>query len=205
MCAPSRSLLPLILRGLSTCRAARRCSAPMISCQCAMVAIVFVSNQSARAVMAAYWYRQMGFKNVSVLQGGLEAWRAGARPLVSGADIAAPLGFESAQRSARIIAAAELRKTKRRSGVDSRCRFQFGFRKRSHSRSQVDFPRLDRRQSAGAIFRSRTADCVDLCRWTAIDFGGAPARRKSVTAMSGSRRRRSALVGCGTSNRRRTR
>ena len=72
--------------------------------------IVFVSNQSARAVMAAYWYRQMGFKNVSVLQGGLEAWRAGARPLVSGADIAAPLGFESAQRSARMIAAAELRK-----------------------------------------------------------------------------------------------
>lgn len=71
--------------------------------------IVFVSSQSARAVMAAYWYRQMGFKNVSVLQGGLEAWRAGARPLISGAGIPAPLGFESAQRSARIIAAAELR------------------------------------------------------------------------------------------------
>ena len=35
--------------------------------------IIFVSNQSARAVMAAYWYGQMGFNHVSVLQGGLEA------------------------------------------------------------------------------------------------------------------------------------
>ena len=71
--------------------------------------IVFVSNQSARAVMAAYWYRQMGFKNISVLQEGLEAWRASARPVICGTAALAPLGFESAQRSARLIAAAELR------------------------------------------------------------------------------------------------
>jgi rhodanese-related sulfurtransferase len=74
--------------------------------------IVFVSSQSARAVMAAYWYGQMGFKNVSVLQGGLEAWRGSARPVVSGEAIATPSGWESAQRSARIIAAAELRELK---------------------------------------------------------------------------------------------
>jgi 3-mercaptopyruvate sulfurtransferase SseA len=37
--------------------------------------MVFISNQSARAVMAAYWYREMGFKQVRVLQGGLAAWQ----------------------------------------------------------------------------------------------------------------------------------
>ena len=36
--------------------------------------IIFISSESARAVMAAYWYRQMGFRNVLVLQGGLRAW-----------------------------------------------------------------------------------------------------------------------------------
>src|SRR5688572_29991872 len=36
--------------------------------------ILFISNESARAVMAAYWYRQMGFSHVAVLQGGLRAW-----------------------------------------------------------------------------------------------------------------------------------
>ena len=70
--------------------------------------VIFVSNQSARAVMAAYWYRQMGFKNVSVLQGGLNAWQSNARPFVCGAEIRDPLNFESARRSARIIDATEL-------------------------------------------------------------------------------------------------
>jgi len=72
--------------------------------------IVFVSEQSPRAVMAAYWYRQMGFKNVSVLQGGLDAWKASARPVVSGAAGRAPLGLEWAQRSARLVDSTELRK-----------------------------------------------------------------------------------------------
>jgi rhodanese-related sulfurtransferase len=71
--------------------------------------IIFVSNRSARAVMAGYWYRQMGFKYVNVLQGGLEAWREGAKPVVSGAAALAPAGFAAAQRSARIITAQELR------------------------------------------------------------------------------------------------
>jgi rhodanese-related sulfurtransferase len=72
--------------------------------------IFFVSSRSARAVMAAYWYRQMGFKNVSGLQGGLNAWTADARPVVSDAGVRAPLGFESAKRSARLIDPVELRK-----------------------------------------------------------------------------------------------
>ncbi len=71
--------------------------------------IVFVSNQSARAVMAAYWYEEMGFDRVSVLQGGLEAWRERGGKLVTGVTAAEPLGFDSAKRSARIIDATELR------------------------------------------------------------------------------------------------
>jgi rhodanese-related sulfurtransferase len=65
--------------------------------------IIFVSNQSARAVMAAYWYRQMGFKNVCVLQGGLEAWQAAGQQLSTGASAAEPLGFPTAKRQARFV------------------------------------------------------------------------------------------------------
>ena len=71
--------------------------------------IVFVSNQSARAVMAAYWYGQMGFKHVSVLQGGLEAWPRSGGKLVTAVTAAEPLGFDLANRSARIIDATKLR------------------------------------------------------------------------------------------------
>lgn len=71
--------------------------------------IAFVSDRSARAVMAAYWYGQMGFKHVSVLQGGLEAWQGSGGKLVTGVTAAKPLGFDSAKRSARIIDATKLR------------------------------------------------------------------------------------------------
>jgi rhodanese-related sulfurtransferase len=70
--------------------------------------IVFISNQSARAVMAAYWYRQMGFKSVFVLQGGLAAWRAAGQQLSTGASAAEPLGFSEAKRAARFVNAAML-------------------------------------------------------------------------------------------------
>ena len=36
--------------------------------------VVFISNDAARAVMTAYWYGQMGFPNVAVLEGGLNKW-----------------------------------------------------------------------------------------------------------------------------------
>ncbi|HEX9147193.1 MAG TPA: rhodanese-like domain-containing protein [Candidatus Binatia bacterium] len=58
--------------------------------------IIFVSNTSARAVMAAYWYRQMGFKSVAVLQGGLRAGVELGESLVQGTNKAEPLGYECA-------------------------------------------------------------------------------------------------------------
>src|SRR5262245_14253308 len=65
--------------------------------------IIFISDQSARAVMAAYWYLQMGFPDVKVLQGGLEAWRESGGSVESGAPQNEPLGFERAKKFARTL------------------------------------------------------------------------------------------------------
>ena len=70
--------------------------------------IIFVSKQSARAVMAAYWYRQMGFRDVRVLQGGLDAWRDGGGSVESGVSQNEPLGLEAARKSARRLAPGEV-------------------------------------------------------------------------------------------------
>jgi len=65
--------------------------------------IIFVSDTSARAVMTAYWYRQMGFPNVAVLQGGLRAWKESGESLAHGANRAEPLGYRAATKSVRFI------------------------------------------------------------------------------------------------------
>jgi len=78
--------------------------------------VVFVSNDSARAVMAAYWYRQMGFKHVYVLYGGLNAWKASGRPFLEGASEQQPLGYHAAEREARFVSADTLRSRMERGG-----------------------------------------------------------------------------------------
>jgi rhodanese-related sulfurtransferase len=70
--------------------------------------IVFISEQSVRAVMAAYWYRLMGFPDVRVLRGGLGEWRKRGGAIVIGEEANEPLGFESARKSARILLPAEV-------------------------------------------------------------------------------------------------
>ena len=65
--------------------------------------IVFISNQSARAVMAAYWYRQMGFFHVAVLQGGLRAWTQSGGKIEKGSLRNEPLGFNSARQAVRVV------------------------------------------------------------------------------------------------------
>lgn len=65
--------------------------------------IVFVSNHSARAVMAAYWYRRMGFRDVGVLRAGLQAWRDNGAPVESGPSRSEPLGLGSARKMARMV------------------------------------------------------------------------------------------------------
>ena len=65
--------------------------------------IVFISNESARAVMAAYWYREMGFSHVAVLQGGLRAWTESGGRNKGGLRRTEPIGFESAQQAVRVV------------------------------------------------------------------------------------------------------
>jgi rhodanese-related sulfurtransferase len=60
--------------------------------------------------MAAYWYRQMGFKQVRVLQGGLDAWRASGQPLVAGVLMAEPSSFSAAKRGTQYIDTAMLQR-----------------------------------------------------------------------------------------------
>jgi rhodanese-related sulfurtransferase len=70
--------------------------------------IIFISSESARAVMAAYWYRQMGFRDVCVLQGGLRAWSNNAHPLVRGGPRAEPLGLNTAKKTAWFVGPTDL-------------------------------------------------------------------------------------------------
>jgi rhodanese-related sulfurtransferase len=65
--------------------------------------IAFVSNEGARAVMAAYWYTRMGYPNVAVLRGGLRAWSAPGKSLETGARDPEALGFASARAGAQWI------------------------------------------------------------------------------------------------------
>ena len=65
--------------------------------------IVFISDESARATMAAYWYRQMGFPNVFILQGGLRGWSEYGGALLPGAGGSEPLGLDTAKRTARLV------------------------------------------------------------------------------------------------------
>ncbi len=71
--------------------------------------IVFVSNQSARAVMAAYWYRQMGFRDVQVLQGGLQSWRENGGSVESGVPQNEVFGFAAAKKIARTLAPGDVK------------------------------------------------------------------------------------------------
>ena len=70
--------------------------------------IVFISNEGARAVMAAYWYKGMGFADVAVLDGGVRAWRENGERMEVGAREAQPAGFEAARRQVRAIDARTL-------------------------------------------------------------------------------------------------
>lgn len=67
--------------------------------------IIFISNQASRAMMAAYWYRQMGFPSVHVLDGGLDAWTESGSNLISGIPSNEPLGIQTAKQAVRHIEA----------------------------------------------------------------------------------------------------
>jgi rhodanese-related sulfurtransferase len=59
--------------------------------------IILACDRTARAVMAAYWYRQMGFRNVFVLQGGTEGWAQSGRGLEVGRPRQRVFGLDEAR------------------------------------------------------------------------------------------------------------
>src|ERR1044071_3875757 len=77
--------------------------------------IFFISDESPRAVMAAYWYRQMGFPNVFVLQGGLRAWSESGAKLARGAAQHEALGFAAAKRDVTLVQPEELARKSQKS------------------------------------------------------------------------------------------
>jgi rhodanese-related sulfurtransferase len=56
--------------------------------------VVFACDGRVRATVAASWYRQMGFPNVYVVDGGTTAWGASGQPLVTGEFPGGPRGYD---------------------------------------------------------------------------------------------------------------
>ena len=79
--------------------------------------IVLISNEAARAVMVAYWYRQMGFSHVLVLQGGLRAWSESGGRIEVGMVRNEPPAFEAAKGITRIVDAQSLERQMRIAGL----------------------------------------------------------------------------------------
>jgi rhodanese-related sulfurtransferase len=70
--------------------------------------IVFACDSGARSVMAAYWYRKMGFKNVYVLESGLRSWVESGHELEKGNAVKLPSVLQRAQNIVPLISAQEL-------------------------------------------------------------------------------------------------
>ena len=70
--------------------------------------IVFISHGQSRAVMAAYWYRQMGFRKVAVLKGGIRSWAESGQAMDTGIPAEEPAGLKAAREVARLIDPAEV-------------------------------------------------------------------------------------------------
>ena len=65
--------------------------------------IIFACDGKARATCAASWYRQMGFVEVYVVDGGTTAWSDDGLALEQGGEEAAPVGFAAAQAKVRLV------------------------------------------------------------------------------------------------------
>ncbi|MBI4490956.1 MAG: hypothetical protein HY694_17875 [Deltaproteobacteria bacterium] len=70
--------------------------------------IVVACDRIARATMAAYWYKKMGFKNVRVLDGGVQAWGENGLEIERGEPAKPVLGLDQASGRVRYIPAREL-------------------------------------------------------------------------------------------------
>ena len=65
--------------------------------------LVFACDGTARATCTASWYRQMGFAQVYVVDGGTIAWSDSGLALEQGGEDAAPVGFGAARAKVRLV------------------------------------------------------------------------------------------------------
>jgi rhodanese-related sulfurtransferase len=70
--------------------------------------IVFVDDGDARALLAAYWLRRMGFPDVSVLDGGMPGWKTFGGAVAQGLGRAEPPAVAEARRVVAFLDAATL-------------------------------------------------------------------------------------------------
>ena len=71
-------------------------------------ALLFACDGIVRAAMTASWFRQMGFPNVNVLDGGTAAWQAAGGRLEAGPPDAAPFGIDAVRAQVAWLAPSQL-------------------------------------------------------------------------------------------------
>jgi rhodanese-related sulfurtransferase len=65
--------------------------------------VVFACDRMARATLTASWYRQMGFNEVYVVEGGTGAWVAAGLSLETGLAEPVPFGLEAARSQVQLL------------------------------------------------------------------------------------------------------
>ncbi len=70
--------------------------------------VVFVCDRKARSTVVASWYRQFGFQEVYVIEGGLEAWSAAGLDLETGMPQESVAGLAEAETKVKPISPGEL-------------------------------------------------------------------------------------------------
>jgi rhodanese-related sulfurtransferase len=73
--------------------------------------IVFVSTDGTRSAVTAYWFKRMGFSQVSVLDGGIPGWIANSLPIEEGNSISIPLGLSEAEDLVEFVTPSALHAT----------------------------------------------------------------------------------------------
>ena len=76
--------------------------------------IVFVCDEGTRSAITAYWYQQMGFDQVYILENGMRSWQDQGRALEFGKPELLPLGYDYAVQRVAALNGASLRKLQRK-------------------------------------------------------------------------------------------
>jgi len=70
--------------------------------------VVFCCDGKARATVTASWYRQLGVKDVYVLDGGMTAWSAANNALETGLAVQTPVSYDAASTAIPALSAQEV-------------------------------------------------------------------------------------------------